>query len=486
MELNELKKNILENIEPEFSDKFLKLINSFISNPEDKDIKNSFINIFHEVYSRIYMRFPDNSDDNLRFFLRYALVEDLITGENIGKVENFDTDTISSVMDTEYPVLYSDEWLEMVNMDEIPSTAGDDLSKMTKKQTPAEKLKEFLQRHGSEKKNLDKMVVLRQSYITQIHNEWKKILMTIITKEELEAVVFEKKIKNEKNVTSILEILPKLNAINSRISGLLSQMKMASKTIDNLKGNVSDEDLKKIQEAENELIKEELKSVRQLFKMCIGRQGNETPFLYDQHFPLEILDRNRAVTLIDSIRKLDPTIFKRTFLKIDSDNPPYTLLCPVYGKNGVCWEPIPKINKETGRGKIALPLYPEIDSETVVIRALADYRWQKEKEIAGFRWMNEGLTGQYYMYHEGLKADKRKGKKTIPFNNDLKESFIENYILWIKYESQGIQKLDKDVRKIFWFSIPFPTDIQDSLKDRGFHFKQLWENTQRKAMSDGY
>ena len=486
MEINELKKTVLENIDADSSDRFLKLINNFIENPDDKDVKNSFSNFFNEVYSKIYIKFPDNPDNNLRNFLRYSFVEDMISGNNIEKVNEFDTEIIDSIIDVDYPVLYSDEWLEFVNSDEIPSTAGDDLSKMTKKQTPAEKLKEFLQRHGSEKKNLDKMVVLRQSYITQIHSEWKKILMTIITKEELEAVVFEKKVRNDKNVSAILEVLPKLNAINSRITGLLNQMKMASKTIDNLKGNVSEEDLQKIQESENELLKEELKSVRQLYKMCIGRQGNETPFLYDQHFPLEILDRKKAISHIEAIRKIDPTIFKRTFLKIDSDNPPYTLLCPVYGKNGVCWEPIPKINKETGRGKIALPLFPEIDSETIVIRALADYRWQKEKEIAGFRWMNEGLTGQYYMYHEGLKADKRKGKKTIPFNNDLKESFIENYILWIKFESQGIQKLDKDVRKIFWFSIPFPTEIQDSLKDRGFHFKQLWENTQRKSMSDGY
>ncbi|MCK9223683.1 MAG: hypothetical protein M0R46_07410 [Candidatus Muirbacterium halophilum] len=486
MEINELKKTVLENIDLESSEKFLKLINNMLDNPEDKDIKASFANFYNEVYAKIYVKFPYETDDNLRNFLRYSFVEDFLSGDNITKISNFDTDVIHSVMDVDYPILYADEWLELVNSDEIPSTAGDDLTKMTKKQTPAEKLKEFLQRHGNEKKNLDKMVILRQSYITQIHSEWKKILMTIITKEELESVEFEKKLKNDRNVSSILDYLPKLNAINSRITGLINQMKMASKTIDNLKDNVSDEDMQKIRESENEVLVEELKSVRQLYKMCIGRQGNETPYLCDHSFPNEILDRKKAALHIEAVRKIDPTIFQRTFLKIDSDNPPYTLLCPVYGKNGVCWESIPKINKETGRGKIALPLYPEIESDVVVIKALGDYRWQKEKEIAGFRWMNEGLTGQYYMYHEGLKSDKRKGKKVIPFNNDLKESFIENYILWIKYESHGMQKLDKEVRKIFWFSIPFSTEIQDTLKDRGFHFKQLWENTQRKSMSDGY
>lgn len=486
MELTDLKKKVLLNIDPDKSSKFIERLNSYLDDSDDKEIRRSFFSIYNELYKTIFLRFLNIEDEFNRFFIRYSTLEDFITGDNIEKVESLDDEVKDTISGMEYPILYPDEWIEMVESEEIPLTAGDDLTKMSKKQSPAEKLQEFLQKHGTEKKNLEKMVVLRQSYITGIHNEWKNILISIITKDELDAVSFADKVKNDKQIGKIMELMPKLSAINSRITTLLNQMGMAANTIQNLKANVSPEEMKKIQNAESEKIKEEYKSVKQLYKMCVGRQGNDIPFLCDQYYPPVMLDRAKVRELIEKIREIDPTIFERTFLGIDSNNPPYTLICPVVGKNGVCWEPIPKTNKETGRGKIAVPMYPAIDEELIITRAMADYRWQKEKEIAGFRWMNEGLTGHYYMYHEGLKADKRKGKKVIPFNNDLKESFIENYILWIKFESQGVQKLDKEVRKIFWFNIPFPDKIKDVLKDRGFHYKQLCENDARKAKSTGY
>jgi 5'-deoxynucleotidase YfbR-like HD superfamily hydrolase len=89
------------------------------------------------------------------------------------------------------------------------------------------------------------------------------------------------------------------------------------------------------------------------------------------------------------------------------------------------------------------------------------------------------------MYHENLKNEKKKGKP-VQFNPDLKESFIENYILWLKYESQGIQKVDKEVRKIFWLNIPFPKEIKEILKNRGFHYKELYEKDKIREKSKGY
>ncbi|MFW5782865.1 MAG: hypothetical protein ACOCWO_06210 [Candidatus Muiribacteriaceae bacterium] len=486
MDISGIKANILSLVEPERSEKFLNTLNAFIDSPDDKDLKKQFIGEFSDIYKAVFLRYLNNSDDEKRFFLRYSVLEDFLSPEKLEKVQGFDREKAESTYNMDYPVVYVDEWMEFVNSEEIPVTAGDDLSKMTKRQTPAEKLKEFLQKHSNERKNLEKMVVLRQNYITSIHGHWKSVLMSIITKDELENVDFIEKVKNDREITGILELLPKLKATNSRITSLINQMTMASKTIDSLKGSVSEEDLANIQDTDNELMKEEFKSVRQLYKMCIGRRGNDMPVLTDHNYPLTVIDRAAAIRLFEWVRSIDPTIFQRTFLGIDSDNPPYTLLCPVIGKTGVCWEPIPKTEKETGRGKIALPIYPTVDEETIILRALGDYRWQKEKEIAGFRWMNEGLTGQYYNYHEKLKSDKKKGKKVPQFNQDLKESFIENYILWIKNESQGVQKLEKEVRQIFWFNIPFPQEIKETLKDRGFHFKHLYENDQRKAMSQGY
>ncbi|MGM0607605.1 MAG: hypothetical protein ACQESP_04195 [Candidatus Muiribacteriota bacterium] len=485
MEYKNLKKTVLSRVDPELAEKFLETLNEFLENNQDKEQKAKLSSIFLEIYRKLLVNFAGEEEEDIKFFLRYCVLEDFISGENINKVKNFDVSELKSIEGVDYPVLYVDEWINLVNYDEIPSSAGDDLTKMKKTQNPAEKMKEFLDKHSNEKRNLEKIVVLRQSYITTIQKHWKKIISTLITKDDLESVNFENKIKNESDISKILELMPKLTAVNKRISGLLNQMKMAAKTINSLKGDVSAEDLEKVKDQESSLVVEEYKSIKQMGKMCIGRQGNEFPILYDPYFPVNLLDRDRVKEYIEKIQFLDPDIFFRKFLGIDSNNPPFTLLAPVYGKRGVCWEAIPKQNRETGRGKIAIPLFPAVDEEQIVIRALADYRWQKMKEVAGFRWMNEGLTGRYYEIHEAWKADKKKGKK-VKFNTDLKDSFIENYILWIKYESQGMQKVDKEVRQIFWLHMPFPEEVKKTLKDRGFHYKQLYENDQRKAMSQGY
>ncbi|MFA7577428.1 MAG: hypothetical protein WC002_05105, partial [Candidatus Muiribacteriota bacterium] len=195
MDITGLKKAILPLVDPEMSEKFLKTLNAFIENLQDKDLKNNLHYSYQDIYRKIYVNFLNQQNEELRFFLRYSVLEDLISGENIEKVSNLDISDGSSE-ELEYPVYYADEWLSLVNSDEIPSSAGDDLSKMKKTQTPAEKLKDFLEKHSTEKRNLEKIVVLRQNYITSIHQYWKNILMSIVTKDELETASFGDKVKN--------------------------------------------------------------------------------------------------------------------------------------------------------------------------------------------------------------------------------------------------------------------------------------------------
>ena len=101
-------------------------------------------------------------------------------------------------------------------------------------------------------------------------------------------------------------------------------------------------------------------------------------------------------------------------------------------------------------------MYPKA-LKPAVVAALGDLRWQVAKEKAQHYWMEEGLTGQYFQWFEG---NKRKG--------DVREAFIQDYILWITKESEGMQKLDKDVRPIFWRYVPFNQEIKENLKNRGF------------------
>ena len=89
--------------------------------------------------------------------------------------------------------------------------------------------------------------------------------------------------------------------------------------------------------------------------------------------------------------------------------------------------------------------------------------------------MEEGLTGWYYQW---FSEEKLKG--------DVKDQFIADYILWLTKEAEGTQKLEKPVREIFWRYMPFPQDVKDKLKLRGFVYADLCKKDMNRSMSDGY
>ncbi len=67
------------------------------------------------------------------------------------------------------------------------------------------------------------------------------------------------------------------------------------------------------------------------------------------------------------------------------------------------------------------------------------------REAAAHYWMEEGITGKFYQYYTEAKL---KG--------DIKELFVRNYVLWQMFEASGIQKMEKEIRLMFWMQMPFP------------------------------
>ncbi|MFW6368702.1 MAG: hypothetical protein ACOCZ9_03090, partial [Spirochaetota bacterium] len=221
----------------------------------------------------------------------------------------------------------------------------------------------------------------------------------------------------------------------------------------------------------------EMGTVRQMAKMCVGRQGNHFPLLLKQYFRAsirEIGSRENVIRILAEVERLDPGLFLRTFKQQTNRIVPNVILVPCYGDNGVCWEPFERYNKATSRGRLAVPMYPK-DLRTAVISACGDLRWQIAKEKAAHYWMEEGLTGWYYQW---FTENRLKG--------DVKDRFIEDYVLWITRESEGTQKLERDVRSIFWRYIPFPQDVKELLKNRGFVYQDLYKKDQNRSVSDGY
>jgi hypothetical protein len=119
-------------------------------------------------------------------------------------------------------------------------------------------------------------------------------------------------------------------------------------------------------------------------------------------------------------------------------------------------------------------MYPR-SLQIAVLTAVGDLRWQVAKEKASYYWMEEGITGNYYQWFTKMKM---KG--------DLKEAFIQDYIMWMTKESEGTQKLDKELRGAFWRYMPFTQPVKEKLKTRSFVYQELYQRDVNRSMSDGY
>jgi hypothetical protein len=251
--------------------------------------------------------------------------------------------------------------------------------------------------------------------------------------------------------------------------------------------NQADEDVKTLREKVEEeggsaevdvqAVDTEFGTIRQMAKMTIGRQGNHFPVLTSEYFrcgPNDVATRENVIARLAWIESIDPEAFCRVYKNRLNRIVPLVVLLPTYGDTGICWEPFDRYNRATSRGRIALPMYSK-SLVLAILAAVADLRWQVAKEKASFYWMEEGLTGNYYQW---FNAQKIKG--------DVKEYFIQDYITWMTKESEGTQKLDKEIRGIFWRHMPFAQSVKEKLKTRSFTYQELYQRDINRTMSDGY
>lgn len=276
-------------------------------------------------------------------------------------------------------------------------------------------------------------------------------------------------------LNEISNILKDLANYDKEIQRLFDQLDEASSELSELTERAAE--VGETLSVDRGVVEQEFNAVRQMAKMCVGRQGNHIPILMKQYFRPNIRDtatRENVIIEMATVEALDPGLFKRTFKRQTNRIVPHVLLVPSYGDRGICWEPFERFNRATSRGRIAIPIFPK-DVRHAVITALADLRWQVAKEKAQHYWMEEGLTGSYYQWFTEKKL-----------RGDVKEYFIRDYALWITKESEGTQKLDRDVRGIFWRNIPFPQHLRDTLRNRGFVYNELYKKDLNREISDGY
>jgi len=405
-----------------------------------------------------------------KFFLRYGfLLPTLVSREQREMIGKIIVDDVSGE-----PFYYFDEWLGKVANGQISTSAVDEVKQVrnnqgAKIQAQIDKARGTSEFHLGEIKNK-----IRE--MENAEEELKDKVKVLSSHQILDDGLKSAYDAGQKGaISDIMNICRLLSNKDKELTGSFRTYENAKNHLKELEEKAEQEGVSSSLNAKT--LESEFNTVRQMIKMVIGRQGNHIPFLMKQYFRSNIRDiatRENVIMEFAGVEAIDEGLFKRTFKRQTNRIVPYVILVPGYGERGICWEPFERFNRATSRGRIAVPIFPK-DLRIAVISAAADLRWMVAKEKAQHYWMEEGLTGRYYQWFTEKKM-----------RGDVKEFFIQDYILWITKESEGTQKLEKDVRGIFWRNIPFRQELRDRLRKRGFVYNELYKKDINRSLSDGY
>ncbi len=373
------------------------------------------------------------------------------------------------------PVHYVDEWLTMVARGTVGNSATDETKAVSRRKE--QKVNTKLDRVKGQRDFQLSVLTRKFGEQERMENQLKELSRLVAdhaSRQDLPGVKEVYTPQQRQYLSSIANLVKDLQRLDTELSNTFEHFQENEAEFRKLSESAGDVESYQVN---NDALQTELATVRQMAKMCVGRQGNHFPIAMKQYFRDSIRDictRENIIMQMAAVESLDPGLFLRTFKQQTNRIVPHVLVIPSYGERGICWEPFEKYNRATSRGRIAVPLFPK-DNKTAIIAALGDLRWQVAKEKAQHYWMEEGLTGRYYQWF----SDRR-------LRGDVREYFINDYILWITKESEGTQKLDREVRGILWRYCPFPQELRDSLKNRGFVYNELYKRDINRSMSDGY
>lgn len=378
------------------------------------------------------------------------------------------------------PILYMDEWIKEIATGKLKLSTTDEVPNRSKgPQAEQQRIMQLKSKNTGKLQNAESLVTSKESERKNLEIEIQERVQmlcahtTIIGLEPHQSSYtdLQKKLFGEINLR-----FHALQKVDRELNNYLKELQEAKEIENSLNQKSADMPEMELNVGKEDILSE-MSTVRQMAKMTCGRQGNQFPIFTREFF--HCIDkgtgfRENVLRELAWIESIDPECFTRIHKGVANRIVPYVLLVPTYGDTGFCWEPFDRFNRITSRGRIVIPMYPR-DLKIACLTAVADLRWQVAKEKASFDWMTDGLTGRYYQY---LEENKMKG--------DIKQFFIDDYILWMTKEATGTQKLPKEVRDIFWRYIPFPQNLKDNLKMRSLVYMDLCKKDYNRSISDGY
>lgn len=383
---------------------------------------------------------------------------------------------------TNEPVYYMDEWFKEIASGRLSLSATDEVRvKKSANDGGSAEMQHLMQlksKNDGKLQSTESFVNAKESERQMLETELDNRIQALREHAVMIGLEPHRMPYTEMQKKLFAEIQEKLRALqrnDKELSGYLKELEEA-KSVESTLGAKIATGPATIEVSKGD-IETEFNTVRQMAKMTVGRQGNQFPVFTREFYhstPQGTGFRENVINLMAWIEENDPGAFCRIHKNTAHRIVPYVLLVPTYGDFGFCWEPFDRYNRITSRGRIVVPMYPR-DLKISLLMAVADLRWQVAKEKASYYWMEEGLTGQYYQWIENQKL---KG--------DLKSYFISDYVLWMTKEVDGVQRMDKELRAIFWRFVPFNQQKKDELKKRSVVYQELYQRDINRSMSDGY
>ena len=200
-----------------------------------------------------------------------------------------------------------------------------------------------------------------------------------------------------------------------------------------------------------------------------------------------LLTSERINEQISALLEIDYSIFYREMLyenkeeRIDKETIqkeifPNIILFPVSGINGIMWQEISG-KRSNSEGRIFLPTLFSGKLDDVFITIFGRYHWELCKTIQGTAWNNilvPSLTSEYsdyiqfYRKNKELSADKKELLKNqfTRCRNNMREIFVFDYTIWMKYESAGSIRLNKVARRMLATYCPFKKEIRKKISSQ--------------------
>jgi len=380
--------------------------------------------------------------------------------------------------DINEPVYYVDEWMRAVAAGMVSASATDEVKPRAKDGEDKSRFTILIQRAQGKRDASEGIMKAKVEERRQLESLLKERVEAICSHESQPGLLHVPSSYTEtqkKTMSELYEVIRKMLAVDKELTQTIAEFDKAGDDLKSVQGKAGA--LGQESRADMQTLAQEFETLRQMTRLCIGRQGNHFPLLSREYFHgglKDIATRENVVQALAWIESIDCEAFCRPYKSTMNRIVPFVLLVPCYGDSGVCWEPFDNHNRATSRGRMAIPMYPK-NFTLAMLTAVADLRWQVAKEKASYYWMEEGLTGNYYQW---LQSRKIRG--------DVKEFFIQDYLIWITKESEGMQKLDKEIRGIFWRYMPFSKEIKEKLRDRSLVYKELYQKDVNRSLSDGY